>query len=481
MNPELLHEVRREQTRHELMQLSESITAWLERRRAGDQDAQSQYVGRHRTQLEAIESVLLGALQNLGDGLQAMGMSATRDTGEVYDECRDFDQAIVWVRRLWEYFKDKFDQRDDHARLGPLLKAADEVAWSCYRQVFVRAVKREPGLKAGPSPLPFIAPLYSPAAIESDKPLPSELSLQADLPQLDEFLQNLPMPVLRLPPWCVDAPWWLVYVAHEVGHHVLHDLKLIAFFRTGLETVAQARHLPGVDVKRWGSWGEEIFADLFSVMMMGRWAVWAMAEIERSIPAEMAKPKDRYPAPVVRLALLARAADRLGMNGAAALRGLPLAEWAKAGPNTERDYGLVDVVLDFALGPMRDKLGDLKTLCGVDDVLAAFGPGGAVDGWAKNLRTDDPPVPQQPTLDTARLVTSGALCAWEAITGLEDAAAREAERDRLRRNTLMVLRQSGPPGVRAALMPSGEQPSKGAELAKILLRASRARRVPEAA
>jgi hypothetical protein len=70
--------------------------------------------------------------------------------------------------------------------------------------------KRQPELKGKrwPAPLAFIEPEYSPAALESDKQLRTQVPLEAEVRSLDNFLQSLPIPLLRLPPWCVAAPWW---------------------------------------------------------------------------------------------------------------------------------------------------------------------------------------------------------------------------------------------------------------------------------
>src|SRR5262249_48257089 len=171
------------------------------------------------------------------------------------------------------YHRVKPDPGEDPpgGRVSSLLRAADEVVWSCYRQVFARAEHRQPELKGKrrPAPLAFIEPEYSPAALESDKQLRTQVPLEVELRSLDDFLQTLPIPLLRLPPWSVGAPWWLVYVGHEVGHHVQHDLDLIGGFRQGMEAAARALHLPKDEVTLWGNWGEEIFADVFSLMILG--------------------------------------------------------------------------------------------------------------------------------------------------------------------------------------------------------------------
>jgi hypothetical protein len=89
----------------------------------------------------------------------------------VYDRCREIDKTIVWLRKVWGHFRMKLDGRDDRPGVGPLLRAADEIVWSCYRQVYLLAPVREPSIKQGPVPLTFIKPEYSPTAIPSDRPV----------------------------------------------------------------------------------------------------------------------------------------------------------------------------------------------------------------------------------------------------------------------------------------------------------------------
>ena len=70
--------------------------------------------------------------------------------------------------------------------------------------------------------LPYIEPEYSPMAIPRDDP-PPDLAPEADS-VLAAFLGKLPVPLISLPPLCVTDPWWLILVAHEVGHHLQFDL-----------------------------------------------------------------------------------------------------------------------------------------------------------------------------------------------------------------------------------------------------------------
>ena len=96
-----LNIVRREQTLLELERLEAAMIRWLSLRRAQDYDG-NVYVGRHETQLQAIEQVLTGGADALRRSLDHL--DTTRATGEIYEECRAYDEAIIWLERLWTYF-----------------------------------------------------------------------------------------------------------------------------------------------------------------------------------------------------------------------------------------------------------------------------------------------------------------------------------------------------------------------------------------
>lgn len=147
MAPHLINQVRKEQTKLELCRLHKELLVWLEHRRKKDE--QQQYT----TQLNAIESLIGGAIKDMRPDLKALDLSAS--PGEFYEKCRLIDLRIVWLRRVWQFFREKFDQRDDK-QIGPLLRAADEVIWSCYRQIFSTTEWLEPPVRQGPHPYPLL-------------------------------------------------------------------------------------------------------------------------------------------------------------------------------------------------------------------------------------------------------------------------------------------------------------------------------------
>lgn len=499
MDRELTNLVRRERSQLELDRLNERIAAWHEHRRAADSDARGRYIGRHKTQLETLESVLTTAAAAFGSDLAG---GKDMPEGAFYDACREVDEAIVWLERFWSFYREKFDQRDD-PRLSPLLRAADELVWSCYHEVMERATKRDPSLTHGPAPLAFIAPEYSPAALDSETRPKGELVLPGDYERwseaLRELVKTLPLPLLRLPPWCVESPWWLIYVGHEVGHHLLTDLELTVHVADGI--AAAVTGTPGSSdkgVRQWRLWSEEIFADAVSVVLMGEWAVWATAEVEWSRAERMVQPKRDYPPPIVRLELIASLAKQHQLEGEWALRGLASAPAAAAYPDVKPYLDAVPAVVAFLSSALPRGLGTLEELCGFDRA----GLHRDVKYWSAALWHAEPPRPQA-ELATARRVTAASLAAWAGLaatpggavatmarpgaavasmTGVEavgdntgeirleesGGAERLSSALRLAANTKAVLARSGPPGTRSAFQPMGARPAAGKTLAELL-------------
>jgi hypothetical protein len=464
----LRNQVRREQTEWELDHLGRALTEWLAFRRAADRDEQGQYIGRHKTQLETLESTLMGSVKALQRKLA--GLKLTEEVDTFFATCREYDRAVVWLERAWEYYREKFDQRDD-PQLGSLVKAADEVIWSCYRQVFAQAELRQPQLKQGSAPLAFIEPTYSPGARQSHK-VPPDIRPSASF--LKDFLRTLPVPLLRLPPWCVDAPWWLVFTAHEVGHFVVYDLKLLSHFREGIREAAAAHGLCEADQNRWAAWTEEIFADIFSIMMMGPWALWSMVEIEYGPAATMVRRRKEYPSAVVRLKLMAATNKALGIFSSSDLRGVSLKQIAANDATAQMDMNVAKEVAALALKPLPGNLGTLPALCRFQ--AKDFSGNGRVSSLATRLKVpaqDKAAAWVKPALEAPRHLVGGALKVWSQVDASKEESFRREQRISLAKQTVDGLLLSGEPGTRSQLLPDGHIPEKGDELAEFLLNQAR--------
>jgi hypothetical protein len=452
-----------------LEELGERVEAWMTHRRRVDIDEKGQYVGRHETQLGAVGSLLQGSLEVLGAELAAVDRGAS--PGEAFERSRQVADAVVWLERVWRYFGRRFDQRDGLRGgdgpdpLAATVAAADEVVWSCYRPLYEHPRVVALDLPPRPPPLPYVEPEYSPAARMTSGSLDRQLEPSAAFVALEEVAGRLPIPLLRLPPWCVGAPWWLVFVAHEVGHHLQHEMELVGPFRRAVEEAATEAGADGDDAGRWGRWGEEIFADLCSLLLMGPWALWALVEVERRPAPAMARRRPAYPPAVVRLRLMADALERLGLGPAPALRGVDL-ELPAGAP----ERLVLDAAVGDRLGPLVDRpwprLGPLPKLLRFD--AADFAAGGEVERWAMRLATDahhDPPR----HLDSARRLTAGAVAAWARLGEEAPAGELRGRARRLAERTTAAVRSASPPGTRSAFMPSGVDPAPGRRLGAELL------------
>ena len=430
---DLIRQVRIEQSCRRLDRLRGMADQWIRQRRK--EDATGQYA----TQLDVLRTAVVGPLAELR--AIADGLSALSDTGRVYAACRTSDTRAELVRRVFTFYQGKLDQRRDKS-LEPVLRAADEVVWSCWAEPFRNAIFRDPAMTIRPAPLAYIDSQYSPAAVPRDDP-PAGLTAERDDPVLIRYLERLPIPLIALPEVCADDPWWLAYVGHEVGHHLQHDLaddwRLVKAF--GSLTEAAARAAGEADPARWRMWSAEIFADICSVHAMGPAAVYGIVALELDDADKMLQGKAKYPPPLIRLGIMATVADRLGLGVAAALEptGLDCASL----PHAAAIAGLTDAAL---ADPLCGR-GPFRTLLGWD--LAAFAPGATIDSLRDGLRNRIP-LRVRPGIRTARLLASAAVAAWEEIAGLPDPRQREDSRRELAGRFLPAVLDGREEGTRAA-------------------------------
>ncbi len=410
-------QVRKEQTQLELHRLKDELAEWLKHH--NDEDKFHQY----QTQLGAIGTLIRGTAEQLETAVAAFATDQ-RPQEEVYAECRSFDLRILWLRRVWEFFKEKFDQRD-HTTMGRILQAADEVVWSCYRQVVLQ-VQHMPGMQQRPVPLPFIESHYSPEAFPSELIPPDLKDTSLGESFLRDHLNQLPLSIVRLPPMCIRSPWWLVYLGHEMGHHVQHDLELVDPFRERIEEVVLAQNGGEEDeeeVTNWGRWSEEIFADIFSVCLMGQWTVRAMLELELNQPDVMLRRRSSYPAPFVRLRLLAETANALQLNGEAMLHTLNTPTLNVDTSEVKPDVELVPFIVKAALEDLPSVGLTLQDL--TDFRRNEFLPGGSVAKWVTALLDLQNLPSATEALSAARLLSSASFAAWSQT--LEDAHEEDGE------------------------------------------------------
>jgi hypothetical protein len=401
-----------------------------------------------------LTSVTLGLVDGIARRAEAIDPGA--GTGAVYEACRREDLHLLHARRLWRWYAAKLDQRTG-ANDDPVtrtLRAADELTWSCWKTAFqaLSGVSRPPA-----APIPYLAPQFSAFATPRTDP-PPELRPGTD-ELLRKHIEQLPIPVIGLPPSCQRRPWWLIVAAHETSHHV-------QFEQAGLEEltqeqiVAAARSVTGNMelAEGWLPWCRELFADACSVLLTGSAAIWAIAELEMRSDVGLRKsPSGSYPPPLVRLAVARAVAERVG---------LPTGEQVlPAFLDSDQGDDWIARLLASATA-VADALLDLKTNEGRE--LRFLGAAtrracdeGVIEGWRKELLGAEDPLPEQ-ELDAARFCAAATVDAWrslagqwiaaQAMTAAEPGGDPELTRaaERLAARVLKVLPDCREPGTRAA-------------------------------
>jgi hypothetical protein len=421
-----------------------SIDGWLAERQAPQ----------YRSQFLALGDVVTGTLSWLRE--QVDGIAPGQEAGWVYEQCRLADHRLTFVRRLWSWYRQKFDQRQDTGALGDTLGAADEVVWSCYSQGF-QATERPPG----PVPLPYIEPLFSAYVTPRIEP-PRDLQAAGD-ELLWKHLSQMPVPAIGLPPSCVERPWMLIFLVHETGHHLQYDLAagLMKSFQHDLESLAIAAGGSPDQAKQWKTWATEVFADTFAIMAAGSWVARAMDELQLSGPVGMVTGAYGYPPPIVRTALnkavvqLAHNPSQTLAEDATALSTLSELELPpesedlrlRAQGHLELLPRLVPAIAAHVLhGDEGVSVPTLRQLGGWKD--AYFSDEGDVHYWRDRLRGDSDLVSSS-TRQAARLCAAGAVAAWAGLATADEKDLEKAE-ERLRRRIVGQLIQCRDGGDRAA-------------------------------
>lgn len=451
--------IRKEQTTLEFDRLREEVADWHGRRAAEDK------LDQYKTQLAAIKTLLDEAAKVLKDQLDLLNLNLA--AGDFYEECRLFDLRVLWLRKVWNFYREKFDQRDDKF-LRPILKAADEVVWSCFNQVFISDSRKRP------APLPFIEASYSPASFPSEL-VPYDLKPDEN-GFLKDLMSRLPVPFVSLPQSCVNAPWWLVYVGHEIGHQIQYALldqkKLVTLFQNRLKEIIKQATGDEKYADEWSFWGQEIFADVFSVLMMGEWAIWAMVEFELQKPERMPKRRRQYPSPVVRLKLLEAIAGKLKLDGRTALRQLDLTQTGAGAADVERDLQHIPAIVEMSFETLPGLPETLATLA--DFRLPEFQTGGYVPNWAQVLSNENAVGAVgaiNGDLRSPRLAVCAALAAWAELNDADDATRAERRRH-LAANTIDLIVKSRDGESREAAVEK-EELGGGFELSQMLLNADK--------
>lgn len=175
-------------------------------------------------------------------------------------------KQLLFAQRTWDYFRSKLSLRDlkDHR---PMLRCADEFAWSCYRPAWEAALQADKidanDLKEPPliyltgSETPFVQVRqgrYTPEGIGAE-----------DARNYGSLLV-LPIPVIGLPWPQLKQAALVVTLAHEVGHAVDEDFEVGAAVDAA---IGKLDKVLGERSAAWLAWRRELFADAYGVLCAG--------------------------------------------------------------------------------------------------------------------------------------------------------------------------------------------------------------------
>jgi hypothetical protein len=360
--------------------------------------------GRHWTQLEFLAGLTRKLIAIFV--IETSGIDLASDAVTVYEECRQADMQILYVRRLWRWYADKFDQRSGGDNpMTRTLCAADEVIWSCWKTALM-------SLGAGPEfdvpvPLAYLSPQFAASATRRTH-FPAGLRPQVDN-ILKDHVRQLPIPVVALPLMCQRRPWWLVVAAHEVGHQIQFEFPELA-----------GRTQEALD-EPWCRWHQELFADACAVLLAGPAVIWAITELEtRPAPAPGEILESGYPPPLVRLAVVRAIAER-------AFSERDVARFASSSPGDTGFKALLDdvpAVADALLG-LTARGG--RQLRGLATVTARAYETGDISDWQRQLLGEDEPVPER-SLGAARFCAAGSVAAWQSLASQDVSVQKFAAR-----------------------------------------------------
>ena len=365
-------------------------------------------------------------------------------SGEIYSQCRAGDMRLVILRRAWRWYADRFEQRQhrdansanqQHADTKRALNAADEMIWNCWDEA-CRAAE----ITTGPPPLAYLDTIPAARTVTRTE-VPADLQRRSDQ-MLQAFLTTMPIATIAIPPATVRRPWWLIVLAHEVGHHVQAETT-VDDKNPLVEAVTAAVERAGgscAEQELWGTWAEEIFADAFALVLAGTASIWAVEELEwRPDGRLMESHSNIYPHPLIRLELQRLLASRCRLS--AALDGLA------TGARTEyADDPCMRMAPAVADAVLRVRFGAATLL-----ELAERTPewqAMAMRWRAELMRTGD--VRQDVEHGSARLCVAGGVHAWQHLIATNTMAGRPRLADRI--TTAASAFYSG--GLRAAPSPA---------------------------
>lgn len=162
----------------------------------------------------------------------AGNVPADRDEAAALARQAQQERELLFAQRTWDYFRSKLTLRDRKEQ-RPMLRCADEFAWSCYRPAWEMArqvqtiaaheLKEPPLVDLTGSETPFVQ-------VRQGRYRPEGVGVE-DVRNYGDLLM-LPIPVIGLPWSQVKQVALFVTLAHEVGHAVDEDFGVGELRRT---------------------------------------------------------------------------------------------------------------------------------------------------------------------------------------------------------------------------------------------------------
>jgi hypothetical protein len=338
--------------------LRTDLDFWVDRTSPGRELAQ------HHKQVARLRDYLHGVLEAALDGTPVDLTVAPPFSGSV-DDVPDLRRDVGSVHLLWDFFRDKFAQRDVDAFTAHL-GAADGLASACYEPFVRAATERAAGPDAAAAvkepPLVFYSIDRTPFAQARTKTLHPPGLDSEDLKVFAPALQRLPVPVIGLPWELANRMPETTLIGHEAGHVIAEDLGLGREAATAIAEATFAEDPDGTRKRCWVAWCDEVFADVIGVLATGGAFVdglstelTAASNDIRLARIDTKEPGD-YPTAALRVALCQHVLERVGVA--------PSPTWSATYGQIvgdARDYaGDVTVVVDALLERSWTNIGDRR-------------------------------------------------------------------------------------------------------------------------
>ncbi len=403
---------------------------------------------RHHSQIHALEVYMSQIVKLMEQEMEEV--AGTTGHLKFINEALSVELAANEVQRMWQFFRDKFEQRWSQDS-GPALRAADTIAWDCYHFAIdqARAVYhvldswdyREP-------PLVYADTRFSPATLVRGA-TPREAGFDTSSSRFIPWQpRSLPIPLVILPWDRLCNPWELLSLHHEVAHDIEKDLGLLPELQSIVNRVAGK-------TATWQCWVSAIFADLAAVLFAGPAFIGMMVDL-LSFPE--ARVRDTatgtaHPVPHGRVHILTSFAGTLDIPKAKAAADRYQEVWTSLYGELPQFQSLLDRVSEVVEAVANTPLQKLGGISLRELVPLEMSEVNLIEVRAGTLQAGNPLA--KGSLEP-RFICAAARLAFEAIAAGSKDTNRDEEINRLAANTIASIENNTPTGKRAGRKPPEE-------------------------